>query len=371
MGYFIYTNRNPKNWRIVEELHESGERQRKTIVKEAYKILGFRSDMTTEEARERAKQLNLQAHLDKRKQVKAAERVADIKLSNSAYLPKIWVSKFEEHLQEITYGTSDRILTVMHHWSTSKKLIVELQLDPKDFYANKHKIYNRFIKMQFSADYSGKILRVMNLWGHFFSRSTNSFFQPIPRPKAMEKQKLAEAREDKTGVRREADPLTVALLNKAKSTFENNGLTLHWNWLSIALWFGLRPSELDSLTNLKNWRIERDAIKKIDVLMVYQSKLSNIPKDKRWKPIPIIFDEQKALIKLIKNQSFKRPLVKTLKKYIGDGIDNYSPRKGFTDLMLTNGFSIEDVSIFLGHRNIETTWRHYKDKFTFQMPKAS
>lgn len=370
MGYFVYTNRNPQRWRIVEEVYESGQRQRKTIVKEAYKLLGFREDMTTEEARERAKQLNLQTQIEKRKEVRAAERVADIKINNSAYLPKIWVSKFEEHLNEITFGTSDRIVTVMHHWSTSKKIIVELKLDPKDFYSNKHKIYNYFIKRKFSTDYSGKILRVMNLWGHFFSMSTNSFFQPIPRPKANEKQKLAEAREDKTGVRREASPLTLTALNKVKTTFENNDLKNHWNWLAIALWFGLRPSEVDGLTSLKNWRIEKDPVKKIDILMIYQSKLSNIPKEKRWKPIPIIFKEQKELIKFIKSQEFKRPLVKTLKKYIGDGIDNYSPRKGFTDLMLENGFSIEDISIFLGHRNIETTWRHYKDKFTFKLPKT-
>ena len=104
--------------------------------------------------------------------------------------------------------------------------------------------------------------------------------------------------------------------------------------------------------------------------MVYQTKLSSLSKDKRWKPIPLYFTEQKEAFKIIKSGQFKRPLNKTIQRLMDGQIETYSPRKGFVDLMLERGFALEDISTFLGHADINMTWRHYKDKFAFKLPKA-
>jgi hypothetical protein len=45
--------------------------------------------------------------------------------------------------------------------------------------------------------------------------------------------------------------------------------------------------------------------------------------------------------------NFERPLPKTIKRIIGDKFDTYSPRKGFTDMMLNEGWALEDLSAFL------------------------
>jgi integrase len=37
-------------------------------------------------------------------------------------------------------------------------------------------------------------------------------------------------------------------------------------------------------------------------------------------------------------------------------------RKGFIDLMLDHGQSLEDISAWLGHQNIEMTWQKYRNK---------
>lgn len=112
-----------------------------------------------------------------------------------------------------------------------------------------------------------------------------------------------------------------------------------------------------------------DRTNKVSVLRVYQSKLKMLSKDYRWKTIPIHSKRQQMAVELIKSGEFERPLTKSIKRIIGDQFDTYSPRKGFTDMMLNEGWELEDISVFMGHSSIETTWRHYKNKMTFKMPK--
>lgn len=136
------------------------------------------------------------------------------------------------------------------------------------------------------------------------------------------------------------------------------------------MFFGLRPSEIDALTNPKHYKLEFDPQNQIDVIFVYQNKLKHLAETKRWKVIPLHEPEQKTALEYIKNKEFKRPLTKTLKRlFETKGIDTYSPRKGFTDLMLGRGYQLEDISTFLGHTSKETTWKHYKNKLTFKLPK--
>jgi integrase len=62
--------------------------------------------------------------------------------------------------------------------------------------------------------------------------------------------------------------------------------------------------------------------------------------------------------------------IKTLKKLFGGQTTCYSGRKGFTDLMQSNGQKLEDISLWLGHRSIEMTWKHYKDKKAIQFTET-
>lgn len=71
-----------------------------------------------------------------------------------------------------------------------------------------------------------------------------------------------------------------------------------------------------------------------------------------------------AALKDIEDGVLKKPLVKTLRKTFPDveGIGLYSGRKGFVDLMLKYGQTLENIAAWLGHSSIERTWKHYKDK---------
>jgi hypothetical protein len=69
------------------------------------------------------------------------------------------------------------------------------------------------------------------------------------------------------------------------------------------------------------------------------------PYEDRWKPIPIIFEEQEFALRIVEGQNFKRPLAKTVRRYFGEGIDLYGGRKGFTDLMLSKDQVLENISV--------------------------
>lgn len=72
----------------------------------------------------------------------------------------------------------------------------------------------------------------------------------------------------------------------------------------------------------------------------------------------------------IENSKLQRPCLKTLKKYLKDQkISLYGGRKGFTDLMLSYGQKIEDISVWMGHTSIEVTWRYYKNKLKVSFTK--
>jgi integrase len=98
------------------------------------------------------------------------------------------------------------------------------------------------------------------------------------------------------------------------------------------------------------------------ILWVFQTKLIALPPADRWKPIPLVYDEQKFALRVIESQTFQKPLVKTVRKYCGPGIGFYGGRKGFTDLMLSKGHSLESISQRMGHSTIARTWRTYKDR---------
>lgn len=367
---FVVRKSTQHNFRLVEETW-TPERKESVVPREGYPALGFRYDMTLEEARLRAKQINKQTQIEAKKITKAVKRVTDAKETTSVYLPEHLVQGFENEMRDTYIDNPERLNNLLKQWSIVKKMIAALALDPKDFYVERQKFHNYFRTKTWAPDYIKKLTRLTNLWGLYFSRKTNSFFQELPRLSNVQVEKINEAREGKPNVKSEADPLMWVDLNNVRTAFEHDELLKQWNFMFIGLWFGLRPKEIDSLRNPKTWRIDIDPRDGTNVLMVYQSKLTSVKKEKRWKPIPIYFSEQKAALCLIETQDFKRPLNKTLRRFFKTKIETYSPRKGFTDLMLEKGFGLEDISVFLGHADITMTWKHYKNKMTYKLPTKS
>ncbi len=92
-----------------------------------------------------------------------------------------------------------------------------------------------------------------------------------------------------------------------------------------------------------------------------------MPPEDRWKPIPLLFDEQHFALKVIVDGILKRPLLKTVRLLFGKGFSLYGGRKGFVDLMLARGHAMENISIWMGHSTLSRTWRSYKNKRVFHI----
>lgn len=90
----------------------------------------------------------------------------------------------------------------------------------------------------------------------------------------------------------------------------------------------------------------------------------SVEREKRWKGIPILFDQQVQALEIIKTGEFKRPLTKTIHLHISEKHNNYGDRKGFMDLMLGPPFNqrFENISVWLGHTTLDRSLRNYKNK---------
>ena len=378
MGLKIRANKDRKGiyrgFYVSEEFFKP-HRHTKYIPKPLWPTLGFSPEMSLEEARARASQLNRIRARETRSQAGAARRAEDLKLVHRLYLPETLLTEFESRiLSELAFKNEKRLVTFRSRWSSCKKVILKLEVEPKDFFDRQALFFLEFRDRRYSLDYISKLVRLLNEWGEFYGKKTNSFFRALPnRPKSgAQVEEIINAREGKKGVRSEANPLTTELLASTEATMKHNGLSAQWRWLFAALWLGLRPTEADSITPSKNgalWKIEFDAEKKCEILKVFQTKLIRVKRDRRWKPIALLFPEQRQAVEWLSSGQCQRPLAKTVRRYFGDGFDSYSPRKGATDLFLSLGYELPDASIQLGHLDLNTTWRIYKDRHKFNLPQ--
>lgn len=370
MGYYVKKldwKKSTPNWKIqyisYKKKHSKESNAKKPkkewdIPRFRWAELGVNPSMNLLEARERAKQLNA---IEKAKLIEARQQVyamnrRQFEQEVRAIFPELFREQFEARY---VYGPSDRktLKSSRAQWAAAQRMLRYIALDPADWFEHAHDIYDYFVTKRLSLSYCQKILRFANLWGFFISRKLGKPFLPIPYPRGREKARIQEAYYSKHERQKlESDPITPTALKKVK----HNIYQSHYNWLYLSVWLGLRPKEVDQLHQSHLFRVETLPCG-TKVLWVFQTKLTSIPRERRWKPIPLIFREQSRIVRIIKTGNFKRPLAKSVKRLFGDRTTLYGGRKGFTDLMIAKGQSLENISQWLGHRSIERTWRSYKD----------
>lgn len=363
---------------IYFESYKNGKQLQEIINPSSTKFhhFGFSRDMTLEQARARCKQLNGQAKVEKKQKLKEKrilDRVDSDKNIAKLYVPYEIDSEFIARLEKRYFGNQRRLTDVMKLWNVAKVIINELRKDWKQFHDGED-FHNYFRDRKLSPDYIKKLIWITNEWGKFNAAIVSRYYSPLPKLPDTKKNEIFIARKEIKGIKRAAATITFNSLMAAKTSFENHKLKPQFNWLFIAFVFGLRPSEVDWLKNQNIHNlIVWDNTNKCDVLKIYQTKLTSIADDDRWKVIPIFLKEQEDAIKILKlgPSEYKRPLNKTIRPLLkNDNIQVYTPRKSFTDWMLSKGCQLEDISAWLGHQSIEMTWKKYKNKKMFNLPKA-
>lgn len=295
--------------------------------------------------------------------VRARCRELNASLPNSqpsAFLPPVMVLDFEQRILLKRFSGANEVARVNRfftHWKFTKRMIAELKVEPRDYADECFQFYRYFEREKISVAYVAKILRILNAWGRFHSKNSRVSFEAVSLPRGGPRLSIARANHQKKGGG-VAEPLTPENLAAAPSFPTHNR-----NWLYLSVWLGLRPEEIDSLQDESRWKLKTHEDGITPVLWVFQTKITSLAANEAWKPIPLFHPNQKRCLEIIHSKNFKRPIHKTLRRvFKGKRILMYSGRKGFVDLMLAEGQSLENISIWLGHMSIATTWKYYKQK---------
>lgn len=354
MSSFYVRKISDSTWSLMEQWFKDGKREQKTVPKDAYSNFGLSPTNTLEEARARVSNLNKKKSIDAHKAAGAARR-AEFEASVSAvFMDPTQAAEFKRRLIDSSFSKSDKKL--ISHWHTIQKVITELQLEPHEFADEGNRILKLFRSRRYSPDYIQKLIRVLNLFGSFVCKGQGRHYEPIQKPRGHVRESLADAYQSKEGSRAGGSkPLTPKLLTDKKSEFTVPG---QYEWVFVSFWFGLRPIEVTS----KDWKVEVEP-DGTQILWVYQSKLTSVPKDRRWKLIPILYEEQKQALAFLQLGSVKRPLCKTIVSIFGKGFGLYAGRKGFADEMeKVRKHSIVHVSTWLGHATLDRTMKNYRNR---------
>ncbi len=355
-------------WKVQFISYKDGKKEW-DIPSDRWATLGFNKFMSVKEGQSRARQLNAQRHL-KRQEYRIRKLQLDRKESHrryDAFLPMEFVAEFEARFirkrDSQTESGGRRNTRTFVAWNAAQRMITGVAVEPSEWFTATHQIYDYFFERKMSLRYTCTIIKIANLWGFYFCRKLARPFLPIPIPRGYERQRLVDAHYEKTeGVSRASKAITPLDLKKVSG--EINLQT--FNWIFLSVWFGLRPKEIDSLHNSQSWKVESLPTGR-KVLWVYQTKIIGLPPEDRWKPIPIVFDEQTFALAILESGNFKRPLTRTMRRYFGDGVTLYAGRKGFSDLMLSKNQTLENISIWMGHSTIQRTWTSYKQRRKFHL----
>jgi hypothetical protein len=345
---------------IVEKYKPGSASYEKYVPQSEWSRYGFDINMTWEDAqvvrdRENSK-IKLKEDKERRTRVEDLRYKREKKLNMTSLLPEKWVSEFKDReCEDIRNETAKK--KFLSHWVSVSEMIFYLKISPSQYEDNKKKFYNYFIEKVWSMSHVTKLIIVLNKWGKFVSKKEKTYFSELPHPKGKQREDINDNYYDACKPSKESNPLDSEELKYSKDKWKNQD---HYNWLFVSLWFGLRPAEVDRLLEDegKRWKLTTESGKK--VLNIYQTKLSSVSRNKRWKKIPILFDEQKESLFLIKSKRLKRPLPKTIQNHFGEGYNTYAGRKGFEALMTDLDVPFEMISSYLGHLNIDRTWKNYK-----------
>jgi hypothetical protein len=347
-------------WRLVWVKHGTTTRQYRHIPKKEYAAIGFSETMTYDEAKAFAKSINTDERMkyqETRRQAIHRRLDAEDK-AEIIYLPSAFVQGFEVEL-----AGKRNPKKLQTYWRIAKGLIKNIKIESREWSRRPEVFYNQFKDAAYSVSHCEKILHVVNLWLDYLSYKTERFHPPVPYLAGPWRTDIEEAYYAAGKPSKESSPISPEELDKATNRIE----VRHYNYIYVTIWFGLRPIEVDKFHSKPpgkdtfGYRLsEYEGTK---VLEVYQWKLKGkVAYHKRWKKIPVLFSEQEKALAILLYKEYKRPLTKTIKRWIKPDANNYGGRKGFEALMRSLGRSFFEIQDWLGHLDITRTWKDYKEK---------
>lgn len=354
--------KNPRGlsaqFKLYLQVEKDGNRRYDYVPPKDFHHFGFDPTMTYEAA------CSLRTRLNKQSSTRAfAEKRArtEIRIKDEAKNYSAYVTDEEEFLKYAEKNlrfASFKSNKFRSHWHATKKMIAELKLNPTQFEDSKQLIYKYFAEQKFAVSYCEKLLRCLNLYGKFYSRKFKQYVEDVPAPTGYSRSDIDDAHFSKKPSGGASKPLKPAHFDKLGG--EKGLKKEQLNWMYLSLWCGLRPFEVEQLRDNSDsfkWEVKEG----VDILCVFQSKLKKLPRDKRWKRIPLVEPEQAKCKAIIESGEFEKPLIKTICRIIGEGYTCYAGRKGFEPLMTSRDHEFVNISRWMGHQDLNRTFRDYGD----------
>lgn len=197
MGYYVRLlswKKSAPHWKVQYVSYKKSDSQESNAKKprkewevdpDRWRALGFHKSMTIEEARARAKQINAQDFLKgQEERIKKIEEEEDqLSKRRDAVLPIQFVEEFEKRFVKArdaqTLAGKRRKSRANYVWSSAKKMIYALQIEPSEWFYFSKEVYDYFCQEQISLRHAFSILHFANLWGFFICRKLGKPFLPI------------------------------------------------------------------------------------------------------------------------------------------------------------------------------------------------
>ncbi len=208
MGYYVpllKPKHKPLYWKLQFVSHKkkhatnskaSKPKKEWDIPKSRWHSLGFQPQMTIEQARARAKQLNAKLHIKRHEERRLAleEQITNLENRFIVAIPELYKQEFEQKYVFGRFNGPEWRKRFLRSWRAVQKMLIEIQLDPADWYDEMYKFYEYFHSRKYSLSYTRKILQLANLCGYFFSRKLGQTFVKVPVPRGKGKRERTNPR---------------------------------------------------------------------------------------------------------------------------------------------------------------------------------
>jgi hypothetical protein len=359
-------------WKLRHFKMVDGKRVTEIVPQAAWLALGFTVTMTFEEARTRVQQMNLERREDREVARASAVRALRLVTTEERLLPQAYVDEFAK--VALNYDSLDETAKIKatSTWKYVAAMIKEVNIRPQDYAERADAIFGYIARKRTSVEYTKAILKVLNQWGRFLAKRQGFFYDPVTFKAGPLRNRVAERYEEGPTFVGKSDPLAPAALAAKREKFP----PAQYRWLELTVWFGLRPKEADSLRkpNKNRWFISMHEDSETPILNVFQTKLVYNRREDRWKAIPCFTKEQRRLVRELQDgEPIQRPTYKRMHTVFDSGrITLYGGRQGFEELMRGLGQDFYDISSWMGHQTVDTTWAKYRNRkrVSFKKPEA-
>lgn len=375
---YARSTRKGAGFTLYKKYFLNGKPVHEPILEGSYSNYSLNIYMSFAEANKRVSELN-KSNKTKKKEI--AQRDRNFKryyesiTSDHELFPADGVKIFLNRMERENFGSQKHLEKKQMIFGTAQEIIKSLKIKPDFYFDNSKLIYKKLIQAQYSVNYCQKLISVMNDRGKFFCLRGSGFYKAIPAPRGIVRSQIdAAAKQKTTGVRKEALPMTVEILdriistNKTKIIFTEKEI----NFFKATFYFGLRPDELVKAVNGgNNYSRFTDIKSGLETIRIEQEKLKNLSQDKRMKLIAVKCNEQVEAYKIIELKMFSKPTYAAIKKMAKElkcntqlnSLGLYSGRKGFINWCFDRGETdCFAISSWMGHSSPEMSFRVYRDR---------